>query len=125
MTRTQPAATPLPPLLPPPRAPDSLLFVEQRGEQRVQLVGYDCRNKGTVHIARSEVKPVGAAADAAAGLAFWSDDQNNAAYDSWLGRADLNGSDAQILFNAQLWDPQVRRAAWLPPLLLHLCCSPG
>lgn len=93
------------------RATDSLLFVEQRGEQRVQLVGYDCRNKGTAHIARSEVKPVGAAADAAAALAFWSDDQNNAPYDSWLNRARLNGSDATILFNAQLWDPQVCRRA--------------
>lgn len=85
--------------------PDSLFFVEQRGEGRVGYTGYDCRAKGTTALVNNEYKPVGVAVDSNTQQVFWSNDMNAKPFDSWLSQVPFDGSHSDVFLN-DLFDPQ-------------------
>jgi len=85
--------------------PDSMFFVEQRGEGRVGYVGYDCRARGTTALVNNEYKPVGVAVDSNTKQVFWSNDMNAKPFDSWLSQIGFEGVHSNVFLN-DLYDPQ-------------------
>lgn len=85
--------------------PDTLFWVEQRGNSRIGYTGFDCRAHGTTVLTANQVKPVGVAVHSESQQVFWSDDENAKPYDSWLSTTDFTGSKVSV-FLEEMYDPQ-------------------